>query len=74
MIAVAQLLEVDEKKFLWALTNYCTVQKGTAVRQRQTPMEAEEARDALACCLYSRLVDWIISVINHKLFFTRAVL
>jgi myosin heavy subunit len=71
---VARLLRVDEKTFLWALTNYCTIQEGTEVRQRHTLLEAEEARDVLACGIYFRLVDWIISVINHKLFFTRAVL
>jgi myosin-3 len=71
---VAQLLGVDEKKFSWALINYCAIHEGTAVRRRHTRMEAEEARDVLACGIYFRLVDWIISIINHKLFFTRAVL
>lgn len=74
IIAVARLLGVDEEKFLSALTNCCTIQEGTAVGQRHTPMEAEEARDALACGIYFRLVDWIINVINQKLFFTRAIL
>ncbi|KDR20620.1 Neither inactivation nor afterpotential protein C [Zootermopsis nevadensis] len=70
---VARLLGVDEEKFLSALTNCCTIQEGTAVGQRHTPLEAEEARDALACGIYFRLVDWIINVINQKLFFTRAI-
>jgi myosin-3 len=65
---------VDEKKFLWALINYCAIQKGTAVRLRHTQVEAEEARDALASGIYFRLVDWLVNVINHKLSFTRAVL
>jgi myosin-3 len=74
IISVARLLGVDEKKFLWALTNYCTIQEGTVVRRRHTQVEAEEARDILASGIYFRLVDWITSVVNHKLFFTRAVL
>ncbi|KAJ4441704.1 hypothetical protein ANN_11562 [Periplaneta americana] len=70
---VANLLGVDEKKFSWALINYCAVQKGTAVRRRHAKREAEEARDVLARGIYSRLVDWIVNVINYKLSFTRAI-
>nr|CAD7585776.1 unnamed protein product [Timema genevievae] len=70
---VARLLGVDEKKFNWALNNYCVVEKGTAVRRRHTRKEAEEARDVLARGIYFRLVDWVVNVINLKLSFTRAV-
>ncbi|PSN54627.1 hypothetical protein C0J52_10832 [Blattella germanica] len=70
---VAQLLSVDEKKFSWALVNYCVIEKGTAVRRRHTKRQAEEARDVLACGIYFRMVDWMVNVINHKLSFTRAV-
>jgi myosin-3 len=65
---------VSEKKFSWALINYCAIQSGTAVKLRHTQVEAEEAKDVLASGLYFRLVDWIINVINHKLSFTKAVL
>ncbi|CAG2068781.1 unnamed protein product, partial [Timema podura] len=70
---MARLLGVDEKKFNWALNNYCVVEKGTAVRRRHTRKEAEEARDVLARGIYFRLVDWVVNVINLKLSFTRAV-
>ncbi|XP_018328516.1 neither inactivation nor afterpotential protein C isoform X2 [Agrilus planipennis] len=70
---VAQLLEVDEKKFIWSLTNYCFINKGTAVRKRHTSDEARDARDVLANTLYLRLVDYIICNINHKLSVGRAI-
>jgi myosin-3 len=74
IITVARLLKVDEQKFSWALINYCTIQEGTAVKLRHTKTEAEAARDALACGIYFRLVDWIVTFINHKFSFTRTVL
>ncbi|XP_049948905.1 neither inactivation nor afterpotential protein C isoform X1 [Schistocerca serialis cubense] len=70
---VAKMLGVDEKKFAWALTNYCVIQQGTAVRRRHTVDEAEEARDVLARGIYSRLVDWLVNLINFKMSFSRAV-
>ncbi|KAJ8867609.1 hypothetical protein PR048_031411 [Dryococelus australis] len=69
----AWLLGVEEKKFIWALTNYCVVEKGTAARRRHSASQAAEARDALANGIYFRLVDWVVNVINLKLSFTRAV-
>uniref|UniRef100_A0A1B6C2U7 Protein kinase domain-containing protein n=1 Tax=Clastoptera arizonana TaxID=38151 RepID=A0A1B6C2U7_9HEMI len=69
----AQLLNVDEKKFCWSLCNYCVVQKGTAVRRRHNKVEGEEAKKVLARGMYSRLVDWIVNVINMRLSFTRVV-
>lgn len=71
---VAKLLNVDEKKFQWALENYCVVQSGTAERRRHTGDEARDARDVLAGTIYCRLVDWIVNIINQKLAFGRAVL
>lgn len=71
---VAKLLNVDEKKFQWALENYCLVQSGTAERRRHTGDEARDARDVLAGTVYCRLVDWITNIINQKLAFGRAVL
>ncbi|KAF4517215.1 hypothetical protein B566_EDAN005269 [Ephemera danica] len=71
--SVASLLSVDEKKLSWAMVNYCVVECGQAEKRRQSPEEAEEARDAFARALYSRLADWIVNSINLKLSFTRAV-
>lgn len=71
---VAQLLEVDEKKFEWALVNYCLVQGGLAEKRKHTNDEARDARDVLAGTIYSRLVDWIVNIINQKFAFGRAVL
>jgi len=65
---------VDEQKFSWALINYCTIQEGNAVTLRHTKTEAEAARDALACGIYFRIMDWIVTFINLKFYFTMAVL
>lgn len=71
---VAKLMGVDEKKFQWALLNYCVVEKGTAERRRHSADEARDARDVLASTIYCRLVDWIVNTINQKLALSRAVL
>lgn len=71
---VAFLLNVDDKKFGWSLLNYCLVNKGVAVRKKQTADEARSARDVLANNLYSRLVDYVVSFLNHKLSYGRAIL
>ncbi|GAB0088953.1 Neither inactivation nor afterpotential protein C [Sergentomyia squamirostris] len=70
---VARLLSVEEKKLVWALQNYCVVEKGTAERRRHTGNEARDARDVLAGTLYSRLVDWIVNTLNHRLTISRAI-
>lgn len=71
---VAQLLGLDEKKFEWALVNYCLVQSGVAEKRKHTNDEARDARDVLAGTIYSRLVDWIVNIINQKFAFGRAIL
>lgn len=71
---IASLLDVDAKKFGWSLTNYCVVNKGVAVRKRQTCDQARSSRDVLANNLYSRLVDYIVSFVNYKLSFGRIIL
>lgn len=71
---VAKLLSLDEVKFLWALLNYCLIEKGTAVKRKHSTDEARDARDTLASALYKRLIDWMINLINSKLSFMRSVL
>lgn len=71
---VCRLLQLDEKKFEWALVNYCLVQSGIAEKRKHTNDEARDARDVLAGTIYSRLVDWIVNIINQKFAFGRAIL
>lgn len=71
---IAELLKVDEKKFMWSLTNFIMVKGGIAERRQYTTEEARDARDAVASTIYSRLVDWIINKINMNMAFPRAVL
>lgn len=71
---VAKLLSVEEVKFLWALLNYCVIEKGTALKRKHSTDEARDARDTLASAIYNRLVDWMINLINFKLSFGRSVL
>lgn len=71
---VAQLLKIDEKKFIWALTNYCVVNDETATRKRHNCEEARDARDVLANTLYSRVVQYVVMVINKKLSYGTAIL
>ncbi|XP_041979804.1 neither inactivation nor afterpotential protein C isoform X2 [Aricia agestis] len=70
---VSKLLELEEVKFLWALLNYCLIEKGNAVKRRHSTDEARDARDTLASALYKRLIDWMVNLINSKLAFMRAV-
>ncbi|OAD59027.1 Neither inactivation nor afterpotential protein C [Eufriesea mexicana] len=70
---VAQLLELDEKKFIWALLNYCLIVKGSVIRRKHSCDEAKDARDVLANTIYQRLTDWIINTINHKFTVTRSL-
>lgn len=74
LIPVAELLSLDEKKFSWALLNYCMIVNGNAVRRKHTYEEAKEARDVLANTIYQRLVDWIVNTINVKFTLTRSLL
>uniref|UniRef100_A0A336JYY3 non-specific serine/threonine protein kinase n=1 Tax=Culicoides sonorensis TaxID=179676 RepID=A0A336JYY3_CULSO len=72
-IQAAKLLKIDEKKFKWSLLNYCIISQGNAKRRQHSPQEACNARDALIGTIYSRLVDFILNIINTKLAFGRAV-
>ncbi|KAH8412845.1 hypothetical protein KR009_006225, partial [Drosophila setifemur] len=70
---ISDLLRVDEKKFMWSLTNFIMVKGGIAERRQYTTEEARDARDAVSSTLYSRLVDFIINRINMNMSFPRAV-
>lgn len=70
----AELTGVEYKKISWALTNYCLIRGGNAIRKRNTCYEATQARDVLANTLYARLVDYVIGLINNKLAFGKAIL
>uniref|UniRef100_W8BGP4 non-specific serine/threonine protein kinase n=2 Tax=Ceratitis capitata TaxID=7213 RepID=W8BGP4_CERCA len=70
---IAELLRLDEKKYMWSLTNFIMVKGGIAERRQYTTEEARDARDAVASTIYCRLVDWIINKINMNLAFPRAV-
>ncbi|XP_030761406.1 neither inactivation nor afterpotential protein C-like isoform X2 [Sitophilus oryzae] len=69
----ADLMEIDEKKLRWAMTNYCLVKRGSIIRKKTTADEARDIRDVLANNLYSRFVDYIVEVINDKLEMGKAI-
>lgn len=71
---IAELLRVDDKKFQWALLNYCVIIKGNVEKRRHSADEARDARDVLAGTIYARLVDFIVNTINQKMAFNRAML
>lgn len=71
---IAKLLNLDGKKFEWAMVNYCYVQSGVAERRKHTSNDARDARDILASAIYCRLVDWIVNIVNQKFSLGRAVL
>ncbi|XP_050306702.1 neither inactivation nor afterpotential protein C [Anthonomus grandis grandis] len=69
----AELMEIDSKKFIWALTNYCLVKKGNVIRKKNTCDESRDSRDVLANNLYCRFVDYVIGMINDKLEIGKAI-
>lgn len=71
---IADLLSVDEKKLRWALSNYCLIVDGAALKRKHTIGEANNAKEVLANNLYARLVDYIISTINQALAYGRVIL
>lgn len=71
---VAELLSVDSKKLVWALTNYCVMKNGVAVKKNKSADEARSSRDVLANTLYTRLVDYLINLINKKLAIGKSIL
>lgn len=71
---VAELLDTNEKKFRWALTNYCVLKDGAVMSKKNTCDEARDTRDVLANNIYSRLVDYVVARINQKLSLGKAIL
>lgn len=71
---VAQLLSVDGKKLVWSLTNYCVMRNGTAIKKSKSADEARSSRDVLANTLYTRLVDYVVNVLNQKLAIGKSIL
>lgn len=71
---IGQLLKIDPGKLSWALTNYCLIRKGTAIRRKSSTDEARAARDVFANTLYVRLVHYIVALINNKLSVGTAIL
>ncbi|XP_074025631.1 STKc_myosinIII_N_like and MYSc_Myo21 domain-containing protein ninaC isoform X2 [Leptinotarsa decemlineata] len=69
----ADLVKIENKKIRWALTNYCLLKDGDAIRRRNSCREACEARDVLANTLYARLVDYVLETINDKMSFGKAI-
>ncbi|KAG7169893.1 Neither inactivation nor afterpotential protein C-like [Homarus americanus] len=71
---VCRLLDVEEKKLCWALCNFCRVKDDQTVESaKRSQDEAELSKDALARTLYSRIMDFIVNLINTKLSVTRLV-
>ncbi|KAG5675871.1 hypothetical protein PVAND_005739 [Polypedilum vanderplanki] len=70
---IAPLLKIDAKKLSWAFVNYCILVQGDVEKRRMTTDQARDARDVLAGTLYSRLVDYVVNLINQKLAYNRAI-
>lgn len=74
MKKVAALLEINTKSICWALTNYCVIRNGQALRKRNSCVEAKDVRNVLANTLYARLVDYVTSEVNSKLSIGKQIL
>ncbi|XP_066138034.1 neither inactivation nor afterpotential protein C [Euwallacea fornicatus] len=69
----SELLGLDERKFIWSLTNYCLIKKRSAIRKRNSWNEATSIRDALVNNLYNRFIDYVVGLINEKLEIGKAI-
>jgi myosin heavy subunit len=70
---VAKILQLDCRKFQWALVYYCRVKDGTPLMCHHSPDAARDARDTLAATMFQRLVDYVVTKINQKLAVGRAL-
>ena len=64
---VAELLEVDEKPLRTWLCTRKIVTKDEICKTPMDTLEATNAKNALAKCIYSNLFDWIVRNINKAL-------
>ena len=62
---VHRLMKIDQSLFEQALCQSSLVAQGETVTKFNTIAEAQQARDAMAKCLYARLFDWIIFALNR---------